>query len=102
LATNKGSLKFKKNEEDKGDVSLNLEKIEIHGPSEHVFGGERRDFEIQYYFNKIVVAITYEAVDNVATDEPYLAQFFTKDKDKYDVIVSPFSNLSEKKLQCPS
>jgi carbonic anhydrase len=93
-------------------ASGTLERIEIHGPSEHKFDGEARDLEIQYFFtNKIALSITYEGVDDTkndkgetvaATIDPLLAQLFKTDYKSFDVnTVSPFSYFSEKKRQFP-
>jgi carbonic anhydrase len=105
-----GSISVTKN--DGTTATGTLDRIEIHGPSEHRFDGEARDLEIQYFFtNKIALAITYEGVDDTkndkgetvaATIDTVLSQLFKADYKSFDVnAVSPLSYFPEKKPQFP-
>lgn len=105
-----GSISFTKAD---GTIATgNFERLEIHGPSEHMFDGDSRSLEVQYFFtNKIALSVTYEGVDGTkndkgetvaAAEDTYIKQLFKADYKSFDVnAVSIISLSSEKKPQLP-
>ena len=105
-----GSISFTKAD---GTIATgNFERLEIHGPSEHMFDGDSRSLEVQYFFsNKIALSVTYQGVDGVTNDkgetvaaaeDTYIKQLFKADYKSFDVnTVSKISLTSEKKPQLP-
>lgn len=48
-------------------------------PSEHTFGGEKRDFEVQFYHTeKVVLSLTFSESDD-ATSSSFLKSFILGD-----------------------